>query len=166
MSLNLTLSDRPSFESLYLSGTNENGFFFGNADAFMTHPCRQRERRLLLNSQLYSRGFGFLDNIIEHELPENESSNDAKELDPTEHDNLQSRTQSEDDVLLCSASPPALLLLHCLRGEQSGSTDAFCRSTIQDGPWFQIRKQEMSNKALSILSTLLVPESSYYEHDW
>ena len=47
---------RPSFERIFSLGWNEDGYFFGNSDTYLTNPCDGRERKLLALGESLERG--------------------------------------------------------------------------------------------------------------
>ena len=150
-----------------MSGLTEDGFFFGDADAYMTYPCRQRERSLLSNTELYSRGLGALDSVTEQEpLGKETSETTNDEFEQTNLELIPSRIQSEDDMFICSQPPATLLLVRTLLGNLMPDTAAFYRSNIANEPWLHQRRHDVSSKIFGIMSTILVPENSAIEHDW
>ena len=52
----LTSYFRPSFERLFSLGWNEDCYFFGNSDTYVTNPCDGRERKLLAFGESLERG--------------------------------------------------------------------------------------------------------------
>lgn len=150
-----------------MSGLTEDGFFFGDADAYIRYPCRQRERSLLSNTELYSRGIGALDCVIEQEPPGKETSETTNdEFEQSDLECISSRIQSEDDMFICSQPPATLLLVPALLGNLMQDTAAFYRSNIANEPWLHQRRHAMSSKMFGIMSTILMPENSAIEHDW
>jgi hypothetical protein len=113
----LSLLFRPSFETLFATGANESGFFFGNTDAYVTYPNRKRDRQLLCYSELHSRGLGYLDNnacSTEENVEHSRSCLDDEDLGSS-FLHLQTRAQFEDDILLRLQPPntyvsPSLML--------------------------------------------------------
>lgn len=142
----------PSFETLYATGANESGFFFGNSDAYTTHPVGQRDRRLLSYSELHSRGLGYLDNFT---LPSDENSDDSKSAMETEETDpsfvqLRASIQSEDEILLGSQVSPSLLSLPSVlaQGLRTAPKHGFTRNL---SPLLQMRLSGISLNALGIM---------------
>jgi hypothetical protein len=158
---------RPGFESLCLGSSSKDTYFYGDVDAYMVHPCTQRERFLLINSQLHSRGLGALDTAIETESYDKEPPGSIdEELESPELKPLSLHTKSEDDMMLPSQPSSTHLLLNSLLGKHlSHEASITYRSNIEDRPWLKLRMQETQTKALETMSNLLAPGNSY-EPDW
>eukprot|EP00579_Thalassiosira_antarctica_P012025 CAMPEP_0201922538 /NCGR_PEP_ID=MMETSP0903-20130614/10548_1 /ASSEMBLY_ACC=CAM_ASM_000552 /TAXON_ID=420261 /ORGANISM="Thalassiosira antarctica, Strain CCMP982" /LENGTH=1589 /DNA_ID=CAMNT_0048459697 /DNA_START=141 /DNA_END=4910 /DNA_ORIENTATION=+ len=151
----------PSLETLYSTGANESGFFFGNSDSYVTRPTRQRDRHLLSYSGLHSRGLGFLDNnCLSEEISDNsESGLDVEETDSSVQ--LRTRVRSEDDILLNPQVSSAFLLLPSLL-EQGLDTARKYGFTRDQTPLLQLRKNQVATHALGIMHTLVANCDLWY----
>lgn len=159
---------RPGFESLCLSSSNKDAFFYGDADAYMVWPCRQRERFLLMNSELHSRGFGALDSSTEPEPADKELLDimENEELETSEFKVLSTKTKSEDDMMLPSQPLSTHMLSSAMLGNgRAQEISAIYHSNIKNTPWLNLRKDEIGLKVLETISYVLAPERSY-EPDW
>ena len=157
---------RPGFESLCLGSSNKDSFFYGNTDTYMVRPFRQRERFLLINSQMKSRGMGALDCAFEPEPSDQEQSEVREEMEFSEHGIPSSRIGSDDDMLLpFQPSSTSLLLSGILRKGLHEDVSVIHRSNIENADWFYQRVQETDTRLLHSMSTLLAPEISF-DPDW
>eukprot|EP00970_Alexandrium_tamarense_P019428 scaffold14018_cov200-Alexandrium_tamarense.AAC.4 len=150
----------PSFESLYVAGANENSFFFGNADCYMTRPIRRRERYLLSSSEAYSRGIGSLDISRVQEAADEEAidSNFHEDVNSF-HPSIRRRVQSEDDILLSPRYPSSLMILPKLLTKRLEHCEVLRTS---DMILLQQRSNSMSVQAIDIMLTILAPDNC----DW
>jgi hypothetical protein len=148
----MSLLFRPSFETLFATGANESGFFFGNTDAYVTYPNRKRDRQLLCYSELHSRGLGNLDNSAcwtEENVEHSRSSLDDEDL-CSSFLQLQTRAQFEDDILLrlqppnTYTSPPLILAQTRNHG-----------LTLTSTPLMQIRSKAIATNALRAMHSIV-----------
>jgi len=148
----------PSLDSLYSTGANESGFFFGSSDSYVTHPQRQRDRQLLSYSNRHSRGLGFLDNsnCLSEDDPDDSKSelDDEDETDSSSFVQLRTRVRSEDDVFINACTSTAILLLPSLLEQGHGVSwkSSFTRDRT---PLLQSRKNRRATNALGIMHTVL-----------
>lgn len=138
----------PSFETIYQTGVNDSGFFFGGSNSYVCHPIRPRERQLLYLSEMNSRGLGRLDNDNKEESLDQDSnsgfdleeSNSVLSLVPT-------RSDSEDDTLLSTSIPSSFHLLPplLLRRRAKLSNVNF---TLHESPLLELRRNQVWKESL------------------
>lgn len=151
---------RPSLETIYSTGANESGFFFGNVDSYVTYPNRRRDRQLLSYSELFSRGLGLMDDtncLLSEENTDNSKSGFVDEEGDTDSTFLQiqtTRVRSEDDILLTPQVSPALLLLPSLL-EQGLDIALEYGFTMDVMPLLHLRRRQLAKTALGIMHTAL-----------
>lgn len=159
---------RPGFENLCLGTLAKDEFFYGNADTYMVRPSRQRERALLIKSQLHSRGIGAVENLCGGADDKEEQDSNDEEAEAFESKMVVSRNKSaEDDTLLPSQPVSTRLLISSLLGKDllNESCTSY-RANIGQAPWLELRMHEMSTKAVEAMSNILAPDNPYSEPDW
>ena len=157
---------RPSFETIYSTGVNEYGFFFGNGDSYVTYPNVRRDRQLLAYSELHSRGLGFLDNTGSSSVEENPENSKSGLVDEEGDEalpflQLQSRIRSEDDIFLSPCVSPALSTLPSLleQGLDISRKHGFTKDIT---PLLQLRTNSVAQHALGIMHSVLANCDLWY----
>ncbi len=151
-----TASFRPSFESLYVRGESNSGFFFGCSDAHMTYPNRRRERYLMSCSQLQSRGLGLLECCRPHGvLDDNPDTNLDYDVDLFSAPSP-SRAASDDDMFYSQQMSSSLLLLPSILSKNLRSIEVQgFTSKITD---LHSKTKVRSMEALRLIDTVLDDE--------
>ena len=140
-------------ETIYSTGENETGFFFGNSDSYVTIPNTRRDRQLLSYSELCSRGLGLMDRcVLSDETTENSNVEIEDEAtDPSLFIEVPSRLRSEDDLLLSQMVSPAFLLLPSLleQGFSSASENGFA---MDMSPLLHLRRNQVATTGLGVMN--------------
>ena len=159
---------RPGFDSLCLGSSNKESFFYGNANAYMVRPFRQRERSLIIKSEMMSRGMGAIENAFEPEQSDQDQSDvhDSEGVEVSECGMPSSRIMSEDDMLLSSQPSPTYLLSSWMLAKRlKEDASVVHHSNVENSHWFNQHIQETKTKVLNTMSTILAPIISY-DSDW
>lgn len=122
----------PCFDTIYQTGVNDSGYFFGNSDSYLCHPNRPRERQLLSLSEMNSRGLGRLDVELKEEAVDADSNSG---FDTAESDSMfplmPIRSDSEDDILLSANVSSAFLSLPSLLMKRRDETPNINVSVVE-----------------------------------
>lgn len=154
----------PGFENSCLGAST---FFYGNADTYMVRPCRSRERFLLNQSLLHSRGLGAVDHCTDFDNTEPSNSDSEEDVQSTESKILSTLNYSEDDMLLPSHEPSTRFLSSSLLGKEVlQETSMIYSSNLNHGPWLDLRIHDMKIAALHTMSNILAPVSPYSDLNW
>ena len=151
----------PSFDTLYETGVNESGFFFGASDAYVCHPNRLRERKLLSLSETNSRGVGQLDIELKEDVVEADSNSG---FDTVESDSLfpliPTRNNNEDDILLKANESVAILSLPSLLMQHCDELENFA-FTRRESPLLDLKRTQIWKDSIYVMYDLLVHGKSW-----
>jgi hypothetical protein len=151
----------PCFDTIYQTGVNDSGFFFGNSDSYLCHPNRPRERQLLCLSEMNSRGLGRLDVELKEEIIDADSNSG---FDTTESDSLfpvmPTRSDSEDDILLSANAPSAFLSLPSLLMRRRDEIPNV-NFSVQTSPLLDLRRNQVWKDSMYAMYEILTNGKSW-----